>query len=344
LAPQYTINNNRLTINLEHERLTEVEIILPDQRRIIYGLTNYCLPMEQLTTAHIKELIPVFLQHKRVHDNLLKTTVSDYEKRITQFCNQLTGEHVTADDWLAYYDGLHRRLKPITVRNYYRNLNVFAEWLTQAGHIPNNPLGEITPPKPTANTLPKAISAPDIRKMIGAANCIRDKAILLFFWDSGCRATEAAGMVWGDIQLKDGTATVIGKGDKSRPVFFCPEITGAVMAAYRETVPHTAGNAVFVGKQGPMTYSGLYQVFARIAERAGIPDSRHNPHAWRHAFGRDTTLSGIPTGVLQKLMGHESIETTKIYLGFTNDNLKDAHRKHSPVSGFDSIGKLIVQS
>lgn len=86
-----------------------------------------------------------------------------------------------------------------------------------------------------------------------------------------------------------------------------------------------------------MTYSGLYQIFERTAQQAGIPDSKHNPHAWRHVFGRDTTISGIPTGVLQKLLVHNSIETTKIYLGFADDDIRAAHRKQSPVKALSVI-------
>jgi integrase/recombinase XerD len=75
----------------------------------------------------------------------------------------------------------------------------------------------------------------------------------------------------------------------------------------------------------------MYKIFKRLAEKVDIGDENFNPHAWRHAFGRDTTIAGIPTTLLQDLMGHSSIEVTKIYTQFNNAELQEAHDRYSPV-------------
>lgn len=342
LQEYYTITNNRLVIRLNTVHVNEIELILPDNHRITYCINNS--PPPALPVQKFRELAEAFIAEKRLN-NRLSTTINDYIKRLKQFCNWLSAEAVTEQDWIDYYRTLQARLKPVSIRNHYRNLSCFADWLAQHGHIANNPLAGITPPSATKNTKPKAISVNDIKLMINAAVSLRDKAILLFFWDTGCRATEATTMRWQDIDLTNGTATVVGKGDKSRTMFFTPAITGVVMDAYRQTLPAATPNTqVFVGKRGPMTYSGLYRVFERTAIAAGVQDSKHHPHTWRHAFGRDTTIDGMPTGILQQIMGHSSIETTRIYLGFSDKELMNAHRTHSPVRGFDSIDNLIVKS
>ena len=342
MVPQCTITNNRITIHCETLNLSEVELILPDNRRIIYTLDIQ--PEIQITPGRLTELAGAFVIHLKLQ-NRQATTITDYRKRLGQFCQTLTGETVSDQDWIAYYQSLLNRLRPISVRNNYRNLSKFAGWLVQEGHLRRNPLAGIRPPKPTKNLLPKAISPDDIRAMLGAAKTIRDKAILLFFWDTGCRAMEAVQLHWGDIDLEAGTVEVIGKGDKSRKMYFTPEITGEVLAAYRETLAVSDRNTqLFIGKRGPMTYSGLYRLFERTAKAAGLVDSRFAPHAWRHAFGRDTTISGLPTGLLQRIMGHSSIETTKIYLGFADGDIKAAHRQHSPVRGLDSEAVAVLKS
>ena len=50
-------------------------------------------------------------------------------------------------------------------------------------------------------------------------------------------------------------------------------------------------------------------------------------------FGRDTTKAGIPTAQLQDLLGHTSMEVTKIYTQFNSAELQEAHDRYSPVEG-----------
>ncbi len=80
-----------------------------------------------------------------------------------------------------------------------------------------------------------------------------------------------------------------------------------------------------------MTYEGLYKIFKRLADTAGVDDQIFNPHVWRHAFGRDTIKAGIPTTQLQDLLGHSNIEVTKIYARFDDTDLQEAHDQYSPV-------------
>ena len=167
--------------------------------------------------------------------------------------------------------------------------------------------------------------------MLTAVDHVRDRAILLFFRDIGCRATETLSLTWGDVQLDEGKAKVRGKGEKERPLYFKP-VTRPALKVYRETVSHKKTDPVLWSKRGPMTYNGLYKVFKRLAEKVDIGEN-FNPHAWRYAFGRDTTKAGIPTAQLQDLLGHTSIEVTKIYTQFNSAELQEAHDHYSPVEG-----------
>jgi site-specific recombinase XerD len=123
---------------------------------------------------------------------------------------------------------------------------------------------------------------------------------------------------------------VVGEGKKMRVLFLQP-VTCQALNTYGKTVPNKPDDPVWWGRQGPLTYRGLYHLFKRLALRAGIDDGAISPHAWRHAFGRDATINGIPTAQLQDLMGYSSIDVTKIYTQFDTDELKEAHARYSPV-------------
>jgi integrase/recombinase XerD len=107
-------------------------------------------------------------------------------------------------------------------------------------------------------------------------------------------------------------------------------VTRRALKAYREIVPHKKTDPVWWAKNGPLSYDGLYKIFKRLAEKVDLGDEAFNPHAWRHAFGRDTTKAGIPTAQLQDLLGHSSIEVTKIYAQFNDSELQEAHHRYSP--------------
>ena len=74
-------------------------------------------------------------------------------------------------------------------------------------------------------------------------------------------------------------------------------VTRQALKIYRETVPHQKSDPVWWGRKGPLNYGGLYKIFKRLADKVDLGDENFNPHAWRHAFGRDTTRAGIPNPI-----------------------------------------------
>lgn len=315
-------------------------VVLPDGKRILYTLGVPPAPPPSL--PYLSGLVQTFLDHKTIDENRSPATLADYRRRLNAFLNWLRENRrdpVEALDWRDYYAEMKsRNLAPLSIRNHFRCLSVFVAWLVANGYLPAGPLKGTSPPGSSKNELPRAVSREDTRAMLQATSNVRDRALLLFFWDTGCRAGEAAGLRWGDVHPAEGTAYVVGKGGKARLLHFTPEVTGKLLLAYRETVPHEKKDPLWQGKQGRLTYSGIYQISRRAAKKAGVNDSNYNPHAFRHAFGRDTTMNGMPTGLLQQLLGHRDIETTKIYLGFNQQETQKAHGRYSPVSGVDLDG------
>jgi site-specific recombinase XerD len=100
-------------------------------------------------------------------------------------------------------------------------------------------------------------------------------------------------MRWEKVDLVGGRVYVVGKGKKFRTLRFKAATTQA-LEEYRATLKaHQTTGPVWWGKQGALTYSGIYQIFRRTAERAALIDKKFNPHAWRHAFGRDAAIPGL---------------------------------------------------
>lgn len=309
-----------------------VEIILPGGARLVYT-PPHALQPAYLTTQQLSTLFEQFHAEQRAYTDKRAGTLTNYRQSFRQFHRWLMVQHtetVTPAHWRQYYTHLRtRKLSVHTVRNHYRDLSVFARWLIEHNHIADNPLAGITLPDLPKDTPPKAISDDDILLMVDAARTQRDKTLLLFFLDTGCRIGEAVALRWEDIDFSTSTARVVdGKHHRARYLFLSKPVL-ALLRAYRDTVPGAPENNVWRGKKGSLTNSGVYQIFRRIAKRAGV-SGNVNPHAWRHAFGKHATVDGMPTGVLQKLLGHSSIETTQVYLNLDVSALRDAHNRHTP--------------
>jgi site-specific recombinase XerD len=284
-----------------------------------------------------------FIEHLTYIEDARKSTVEGYRKRLGQFHGWLAGNERQINDlsaWREYWAGLKERsLSPYTRRGHYYILARYGDWLVDQGVLDGNPMRRIKAPKLPQNALPKAAHPGDIQRIIEAARLPRDRAIVLFIRDTGCRASEVIGMRWRDVDLETGTVAVTGKGDKHRKVFILPVIGGAI-SVYRETLAgeQRAPDAPVWWSlhrppdhpTHPLTTRGLAWLLKRLG-RAVKAKGPVNPHAWRHAFGRDTTKAGIPTVILRDLMGHSDIKTTQIYTSFDDEDLREAHRKYSPL-------------
>lgn len=118
-----------------------------------------------------------------------------------------------------------------------------------------------------------------------------------------------------------------GKGGKSRVVFVGSKTMRELMR-YLRGKPQTG--PLFRTDEGQrLTYWGLRQLIRRRAEAAGVkPPSLH---AFRRAFALMSLRAGMDIYSLQRLMGHSDLSVLRRYLAQTEQDLKSAHEKASPV-------------
>ncbi|MEM3432791.1 MAG: tyrosine-type recombinase/integrase, partial [Candidatus Methanomethyliaceae archaeon] len=126
-------------------------------------------------------------------------------------------------------------------------------------------------------------------------------------------------------------AYVVGKGGKSRFVFFT-EDTAEVMRKLSDEVPSGPDDPVFWGAKRPLTVQALSRMLARLGKK-GRACGPVNPHAWRHAFGRDMTRNGCPTLALQALMGHSTPAVTMIYARLNTGELQRVYDRYAAWEG-----------
>lgn len=218
---------------------------------------------------------------------------------------------------------------------YYRTLKSFFRWLYTEDILKVDLFKRIKPPKVDDTPLPPAELA-DITKLLKCctgSHAQRDKAIILTLLDTGLRAQECCALNYSDVDFNDGTVIVQkGKGGKRRVVFISPKTRREILRYLRTQGELDSKRPLFANYKGErFKYSGLRQILRRRSNEAGL--AQEMPlHSLRRACAINSLRAGMDLISLQRLLGHNSLQTTARYLKQVPDDLRQAHEASGPVT------------
>ncbi|MFI1194180.1 tyrosine-type recombinase/integrase [Micromonospora sp. NPDC020750] len=206
--------------------------------------------------------------------------------------------------------------------NIARGLQAFFKWLSEEEELPN-PFKTFKPPPPPkiGEKTPDVISKEDLRALVKDAEggrdfeSRRDAALLRLFASTGCRLSEITHLRVPDVDVRNRTAVVTGKGNKTRTVKFDAKCALALDRYLRKRAEHAASkdfDALWFGvrRRMPMTPSGIRQVIERRGERLGL---NIHPHLFRHTFSHNWLDEGGAEGDLMELNGWDSPQMLRHY-------------------------------
>ena len=157
------------------------------------------------------------------------------------------------------------------------------------------------------------LRAPDRRTPLGS----RDHALLLFLYNSGARADEAASLRVSNLQLgTSASVRILGKGAKWR---VCPLWPVTVAALRPFVVAKGADDQVFCGRTGePLTRFGVHRIVTACATAAAkgvesMQAKRISPHTMRHTTAVHLLRAGVDINTIRAWLGHVSLDTTHVY-------------------------------
>lgn len=157
------------------------------------------------------------------------------------------------------------------------------------------------------------LRVPDPRTELGA----RNYALLLFLYNSGARADEAASLCAGNLQLGTSPSVrILGKGNKWRVCPLWPKTANVLRPLVAD---QGLDGRVFRGRIGvPMTRFGVHRIVTVCADHAAqhVPSMRDkhiSPHVLRHTTAVHLLRSGVDINTIRAWLGHVSLDTTNIY-------------------------------
>jgi site-specific recombinase XerD len=159
----------------------------------------------------------------------------------------------------------------------------------------------------------------------------RDTAIILLLVDTGIRRAECVGMTLEDVDLDQRIVWVLGKGRRPRALPIGRKPAQALDRYLRVREEHRLAHLpqVWVGRNGPMTPSGIYQVVHDRARAAGLPAM--HPHQLRHAFATSWLAEGGNENELMLVAGWKSRTMIDRYTKATAvERARASHARLSP--------------
>ncbi len=186
-------------------------------------------------------------------------------------------------------------------------------WCAELTAIPFKKAAKGTLPYLDKPEMDAILAAPDRRTKQGT----RDHALLLFLYNAGARADEAARLTIADLELSPSPAVkIIGKGRKAR---LCPLWTSTANTLKALVAARSGEEPVFLNRRREgMTRFGIYALVRRYAARAAhqvpsIGRKRVSPHVIRHTTAVHLLRAGVDINTIRAWLGHVSLDTTNIY-------------------------------
>jgi integrase/recombinase XerD len=185
---------------------------------------------------------------------------------------------------------------------------------------------------------PKTTLTPEeIRRLVSEAKNLRDKAIIMLFFGTGCRSAEELNLdreQWDNAMLVDKENKVweiwvMGKNQKYRPVHFYQDVKDAV-DAYLHTRKDRF-KPLFISQQNRrISYAMVSRMIHETTRQAGL-DKVVTQHVFRHSYATEMGAAGIPLPLLAYELGHkDSTVTQKIYVHMDVFKTRKAYGQYHP--------------
>ena len=288
-----------------------------------------------------------FLKYLEAERNYSSATIESYAKDLSMFQEFLEEQNpkaswtaVEAEDvreWVIYLMD-EQKMSASSVNRRLSAMRSFYKYLRRVGRVSINPMEKVVAPK-KKRSLPYYVRESEMDRLLELTaedrsfKGIRDRLVLMMFYETGIRRAELLGMTDASVDLIAKQIKVTGKRNKQRIVPFGQELESeinAYRAAREETLGQCAFPALFVTEEG--TAMNETQVSKIVKENLSKVTTikKRSPHVLRHSFATAMLNNKADLTSIQKLLGHESVATTEIYTHVSFEELKSEYKNAHP--------------
>lgn len=279
----------------------------------------------------LPELVKVYIICRKV-EGFAEGTLYNHQKMLQNFFQsmQKTPQEITGIDVRVY---LHKYQEERGITNRSLDkirsaISSFFKWAATEGYVEKDPTYGIGQIKWSAEEK-SGCTQVDLEYLRMACKAPKHKAILELFYSSGCRISELVRLKKSDLDFREGTVQLLGKGKKYRVSY----INAKAEVALKEYLASRVDDneALFVSDRRPykpMSTDGIRRIIRLAEESVRENLSVHvTPHTLRHTTATTMLANKADITSIQALLGHSNINTTMVYAHKSLADVKADHRK-----------------
>jgi integrase/recombinase XerC len=233
-------------------------------------------------------------------------------------------------DYLGHL--LQRGSSPATVNRRLVSLRRYLLWAKKQGMLNDSPFEMLdrVRVKEQKDIAPRWLSRKEqlaFLRAVRQGENQRDLAIIQMLLGAGLRISETAALKVSDVQLNDRSGWVYvrtGKGMKPRSIPLSVHVRKALQAYFKER-PDEDEEDLFLGQRGPLSEWGIHAIVKKYAYQAKLEVV--TAHTLRHSFAKNLVDADTPLDQVATLLGHESLDTTRIYTQPSGRDLERAVKR-----------------
>lgn len=241
--------------------------------------------------------------------------------------------HEVIRSYLKYLD--EKKYKNSSINRILSSLNDYYNYLTKCKVTKYNYFEDINRPR-KEKRLPNFINYSEYMNLLAIVEKeeneflkARNLLLLEILFDTGLRVSEAVNIEINNINKKEQSIKVLGKGNKERIVYY-----GDYAKNYLEDYLNLRRNINIVDKDylflnknyTRLTRRGVEYLISDISKKA-LLRQKISPHTLRHSFATEMLNNGCDIRSVQELLGHKSLSTTGIYTHVTNEVVRQEYLK-----------------
>lgn len=287
----------------------------------------------------MNELISNYLKYMENIESCSNLTIKAYKNDLAQAYKDLSESDISPEAlWNQTRLGLNQwsRLSLASRNRKVATLKSFFNWLYQEKYIDTNKAHLLVCPK-VPKKIPHFMSVDEVMSVIQFYTTreidlkeTREISLFILLYSGGLRISEACVLQWNAISFSTRKITLRGKGNKERiivlPVFCIDHLKNLKQKTLTDT--HTESAFVF-GSLALNPRTG-FEMIRNCGKKAGLMNTIH-PHALRHSFATHLLASGANLRILQKLLGHDSLQATEKYTHLNIDSLARTMERNHPL-------------
>jgi len=287
---------------------------------------KYWISEKNEISKEVKNVLNEYLLSLKL-ENKAEVTIIKYRVQIEKFlveCN-VPLEDLTSDIVWKWLNSYSANKKPRTIDFVLSSLSSFFRFCLEEEYMETQVIKNRWRPK-IPHSLPQYLTEQEYARVKLAAECIsiRDRALILFLFSSGCRKFEVSKITLHDVDIAKRTAKVNGKGNKIRYIHFSEECAFVLKEYLR--IRFGKSDFLFVNQYGnQLGRQSIYNITTKLGKRAGLLQSMY-PHSCRHTFATMMLARGAELEFIADELGHSDLNTTRVYARIPSEDLMIAYQ------------------